>query len=253
MKVEGVGSISSYYAFIYNKDTGKIFSDSETDDGFVDFYNSGQIPDGNQELGYTTRKAGIDSLIDFCSRQGVRNNFFNSSDSNSESTIVVENTDSGAIKYYVDGKLLLTSMPGQFTSTVKLGEENAINKVSDNEKTEFDDISSFSISDIDDEENSGPQRKKGTFSQVVTLPDGSRYLITTMYFCGKEIKITKKLPPIDENKNEEDSLLRQDENDEDEAVISIDVQEEERNIKQNAENGLNEDAVSLLFGEEYSI
>ncbi len=251
MKVEGVVSVSDYYTFIYNRNTGKISSDSEADDGFVDFYNSEQKTEGEQDLGYTTRKAGIDSLIDFCSRQGVINNFFNSSDSNIESTIVVENTDSGAVRYYVDGKLLLTSMPGQFTSTVKLGEENAVNGGSDNEKTEFEDVLSFSISDIDDEENSGPQRKQGTFSQVITLPDGSRVLITTMYFCGKEIKITKKLPPIDENKNVEDNLLRQD--NEDENVINIDVDEQEKNIKQNAENGLKEDSVSLLFEEDYFV
>lgn len=257
MKIEGVGSISSYYAFVYNRNTGKIFSDSETDDGFADFYNLGQTQDKEQLSGYTSRKAGIDSLIDFCSRQGVKNNFFNSSDSGEESTIVIENTDSGAVKYYVDGKLLLTNIPGELTSTIKLAPDDTINVNVDNEELEFDDVNSFSISEMDSEENAGPQRKKGTFSQVVTLPDGSRYLITTMYLCGKEIKITKKLPPIDEKEAEEDSLLRQD--DEEEDSINIDVQEIERSIENSAENNLldkliasyqpenQDDIISMLF------
>lgn len=230
MKVEGVGSVSSYYAFVYNRNTGKIFSDSEPDDGFADFYNLGQMSDEEQNSLYTARKAGINGLIDFCSRQGVENNFFNSLDGSNESTIVIENTDSGAVKYYVDGKLLLTSIPGELTSKIKLVPDG----VSDDEELEFDDVLSFLISEIDDEENAGPQRKKGTYSQVITLPDGSRYLVTTMYFCGKEIKITKKLPPVDGKDEEEDSLLRQD----DEASINIDVQEKERNIKESAEYSL---------------
>lgn len=237
MKVESVGGISSYYAFVYNRNTGKIFSDSETDDGFADFYNSGQMPDEEKSSGYTARKAGIDSMIGFCSRQGIKNNFFSSSDSD-ESNIVVENTDSGETKYYVDGQLLLTSIPGEFTSKVKLGTDT--DNAAD---TEFEDVSGFSISDIkdtDSEEHAGPQRKKGTSSEVIVMPDGTRYLVTTMYFCGKEIKITKKLPPVDKNKEEEDSLLRQDEEDSEgeTASIKIDVYEKEREIKESAEYDL---------------
>lgn len=234
MKVESVGGISSYYAFIYNRNTGKIFSDSETDDGFADFYNSGQMPDGGKSSGYAARKAGIDSMIDFCSRQGVKNNFFNSSDS-AESNIVVENTDNGETKYYVDGQLLLTSIPGEFTSTVRLAPDSTTDI-----DTDFEDVSGLSISDIKDldgEENAGPQRKKGTSSEIIVMPDGTRYLITTMYFCGKEIKITKKLPPVDKNKETEDSLLRQDDEKADDG-INIDVQEKEREIKANAEDSL---------------
>lgn len=95
-------------------------------------------------------------------------------------------------------------------------------KTSSNGETEdeFKDFDSFKqISDnekyMDDEEHTSPQRKKGMSSQVITLPDGSRYLITTMYFCGKEIKITKKLPSIDKKEDEEDELLRQDNDDND--------------------------------------
>ena len=46
MRVEG---ISSYYAFMYNRDTKKIFSGNEAEDGFADYYNAGLVQE-KQEL-----------------------------------------------------------------------------------------------------------------------------------------------------------------------------------------------------------
>jgi len=207
MKVEGVEGISNYYAFVYNRNTGKIFSDDGTDDGFADFYNNGQVQDGVADASYTARKAGIDNLINFFSRQEARRNFFNSQEGSDEGTVIIENTDNGEIRYYVNGSLLFTEMPGRLTSSISFAEGTVTEETE--EKLVFDDVSSFSVSDADVEEKTDPKRKTGTYSQVITYPDGSRYLITTMYFCGKEIKITKRLPPLDEQEDEDDGLLRQ--------------------------------------------
>ena len=49
-----------------------------------------------------------------------------------------------------------------------------------------------------------------TTSQIIVYPDGSRWLIITTYFCGKEIKMTKRLPPLDEQADGEEDVLRQD-------------------------------------------
>lgn len=123
MKVEGVGALNNYYDLIYNKDNKKVFSGSETDDGFENIYNLEQLKDEKVSAGHTDFEMGSEEM--------------------SES----------------------------------------------------------------------PQRKKGTYSQVITLPDGSRYLVTTMYLCGKEIKITKKLPSIDDKNAENDILFQQEEED----------------------------------------
>ena len=78
---------------------------------------------------------------------------------------------------------------------------------------------------MDEEEHASPKRKSGTYTQVIVYPDGSRWLITTMYFCGKEIKITKRLPSVDQKDEKEDSLLRQDNEDEEDKPGIADTEE----------------------------
>ncbi len=206
MKVEG---ISNYYAFMYNRNTGKITSDNEIDDGFADFYNSGMASgkDSITNPGYNERKSGIDSLISFFSTPGAEENFFNSVSGSDECTIIEEKISDAETRYYVDGKLMFTSLAGDITTNIKFAKDSA----EDAEETlEFDDVSKISVSDMDEEEHASPKRKSGTYTQVIVYPDGSRWLITTMYFCGKEIKITKRLPSVDQKDEKEDSLLRQD-------------------------------------------
>lgn len=210
MRVEG---ISNYYAFMYNRNTGKITSDSEADDGFADFYNSGKNSIPNPE--YNARKAGIKSLAMFFNTPGENKDLLNIADGNDECTVIEEKSGNGETRYYVDGKLMFTSMPGEITTNIKFAPDSITGKP-DGEGMEFNDVSRISISDIseEEEEHVSPKRKTGQTSEVVVYPDGSRWLVTTMYFCGKEIKIVKKLPPIDQKEDEEDSLLRQDNEDE---------------------------------------
>lgn len=208
MRVEG---ISSYYAFMYNRDTKKILSGNEAEDGFADYYNAGLAgigSDDNPE--YSSRKAGIDSLIRFFSNPGTGDNFFNSGQGSDECTIIEEKVSDSETRYYVDGKLMLTSVAGELTANIKLAPADGN---PESEELVFDDVSRISISDLEDEENGegtdSAKRKTGTTSQVIVYPDGSRWLITTTYFCGKEIKITKRLPPLDEQTDEEEDVLRQ--------------------------------------------
>ena len=221
MKVEG---IRGYYAFMYNRNTGKITSDNEIDDGFADFYNSGMVSgkDGITDPGYNARKSGIDSLIRFFSTPGTEENFFNSVSGSDECTIIEEKISDAETRYYVDGKLMFTSLAGDITTNIKFAPESTGNTEED---LEFDDVSKISVSDMDEEEHASPKRKSGTYSQVIVYPDGSRWLITTMYFCGKEIKITKRLPSIDQKDEEEDSLLRQDNEDKEEKPGIADTKE----------------------------
>ena len=249
MKVEGV---SNYYAFMYNRNTGKIISDDEIDDGFADFYNSGS-KDGIPDPVYNARKAGIDSLIRFFSTQGAEENFFNSVQGSDKCTIVEEKTSDAETRYYVNGKLMFTSIAGELTTNIKFAPGTV-----DKESLEFDDVSRISISDIgeeDEKEYASPKRKTGTYSEVVVHPDGSRWLITTMYLCGKEIKIVKKLPPLDLKDEEEDSLLRQDDSEDDKPGIAGTSQ---LGINQSLEDVLKSyiaddedlDKNSLLFADE---
>lgn len=220
MKVEG---ISNYYAFMYNRNTGKITSDNDIDDGFADFYNSGMVPgkDGVTDPAYNARKSGIDSLIRFFTTPGTEENFFNSISGSDECTIIEEKASDTETRYYIDGKLMFTSLAGDITTNIKFAPESTGNEGDTEESLEFDDVSRISISDMDEEEHANPKRKSGTHTQVIVYPDGSRWLITTMYFCGKEIKITKRLPSIDQKDEKEDSLLRQDnENEEDKPGIA---------------------------------
>ena len=46
-----------------------------------------------------------------------------------------------------------------------------------------------------------------------------------MYLCGKEIKITKRLPSVDQKDEKEDSLLRQDNEEEDDKPGIADTEE----------------------------
>ncbi len=221
MKVEG---ISNYYAFMYNRNTGKITSDNEIDDGFADFYNSGMVSgkDGVANPDYNARKSGIDSLIRFFSTPGAEENFFNSVSGSDECTIVEEKTSDSETRYYVNGKLMFTSMAGDITTNIKFAKDSAEDE---EEPLEFNDVSKISVSDMDEEEHASPKRKSGTYTQVIVYPDGSRWLITTMYFCGKEIKITKRLPSVDQKDEKEDSLLRQDNEDEEDKPGIADTEE----------------------------
>ena len=187
MKVEG---ISSYYAFMYNRNTGKITSDNEIDDGFADFYNSGMASGKGviTNQGYNARKSGIDSLVRFFSTPGAEENFFNSVSGSDECTIIEEKVNDAETRYYVDGKLMFTSLAGDITTNIKFAPDSLAGT---EENLEFDDVSKISVSDMDEEEHASPKRKSGTYTQVIVYPDGSRWLITTMYLCGKEIKITK--------------------------------------------------------------
>ena len=206
MRVEG---ISSYYAFMYNRDTKKIFSGNEAEDGFADYYNAGLAgigSDDNPE--YSSRKAGIDSLIKFFSNPGTGDNFFNSGQGSDECTIIEEKVSDTETRYYVDGKLMLTSMAGGLTANIKLAPADGD---PESEELEFDDVSRISISELEDEENTdSAKRKTGTTSQIIVYPAGSRWLIITTYFCGKEIKMTKRLAPLDEQADGEEDVLRQD-------------------------------------------
>lgn len=210
MKVEG---ISNYYAFKYNRNTDRIIPDNEADDGFADFYNSGKNSIPNPE--YNARKAGVESLARFFSTLGENQDLLNIADGNDECTIIEEKSGNGETRYYVDGKLMFTSIPGEITTNIKFAPDSITGKP-DGENMEFKDVSRISISDIseDEEGHVSPKRKTGSSSEVIVYPDGSRWLVTTMYFCGKEIKIVKKLPPIDQKEDEEDSLLRQGNEDE---------------------------------------
>ncbi len=221
MKVEG---ISNYYAFMYNRNTGKITSDNEIDDGFADFYNSGMASgkDSITNPGYNARKSGIDSLISFFSTPGAEENFFNSVSGSDECTIIEEKISDAETRYYVDGKLMFTSLAGDITTNIKFAKDSAEDA---EEPLEFDDVSKISVSDMDEEEHASPKRKSGTYTQVIVYPDGSRWLITTMYFCGKEIKITKRLPSVDQKDEKEDSLLRQDNEDEEDKPGIADTEE----------------------------
>ncbi|MCI9079115.1 MAG: hypothetical protein HFH68_09380 [Lachnospiraceae bacterium] len=221
MKVEG---ISNYYAFMYNRNTGKITSDNEIDDGFADFYNSGMVSekDGIANPGYNARKSGIDSLIRFFSTPGTEDDFFNSVSGSDECTIIEEKISDAETRYYVDGKLMFTSLAGDITTNIKFAPDSAEDT---EEKLEFNDVSKISISDMDEEEHASPKRKSGTYTQVIVYPDGSRWLITTMYLCGKEIKITKKLPSVDMKDEKEDSLLRQDDEEKDDKPGIADTEE----------------------------
>lgn len=210
MKVEG---ISDYYAFMYSRNTGKITSGNEADDGFADFYNSGMSSGEDSILnpGYNARKSGIDSLIRFFSTPGTEENFFNQVSGSDECIIIEEKTSDAETRYYVDGKLMFTSFAGDITTNIKFAPDSAEDE---EEALEFNDVSKISISDMDEEEHASPKRKSGIYTQVIVYPDGSRWLVTTMYLCGKEIKITKRLPPVDQKDEKEDSLLRQDNEDE---------------------------------------
>ena len=221
MKVEG---ISNYYAFMYNRNTGKITSDNEMDDGCADFYNSGMASgkDSITNPGYNERKSGIDSLISFFSTPGAEENFFNSVSGSDECTIIEEKISDAETRYYVDGKLMFTSLAGDITTNIKFAKDSAEDA---EEPLEFDDVSKISVSDMDEEEHASPKRKSGTYTQVIVYPDGSRWLITTMYFCGKEIKITKRLPSVDQKDEKEDSLLRQDNEDEEDKPGIADTEE----------------------------
>ena len=221
MKVEG---ISNYYAFMYNRNTGKITSDNEIDDGFADLYNSGMASgkDSITNPGYNERKSGIDSLISFFSTPGAEENFFNSVSGSDECTIIEEKISDAETRYYVDGKLMFTSLAGDITTNIKFAKDSAEDA---EEPLEFDDVSKISVSDMDEEEHASPKRKSGTYTQVIVYPDGSRWLITTMYFCGKEIKITKRLPSVDQKDEKEDSLLRQDNEDEEDKPGIADTEE----------------------------
>ena len=221
MKVEG---ISNYYAFMYNRNTGKITSDNEIDDGFADFYNSGMASgkDSITNPGYNERKSGIDSLISFFSTPGAEENFFNSVSGSDECTIIEEKISDAETRYYVDGKLMFTSLAGDITTNIKFAKDSAEDA---DETLEFDDVSKISVSDMDEEEHASPKRKSGTYTQGIVYPDGSRWLITTMYFCGKEIKITKRLPSVDQKDEKEDSLLRQDNEDEEDKPGIADTEE----------------------------
>ena len=221
MKVEG---ISNYYAFMYNRNTGKITSDNEIDDGLADFYNSGMASgkDSITNPGYNERKSGIDSLISFFSTPGAEENFFNSVSGSDECTIIEEKISDAETRYYVDGKLMFTSLAGDITTNIKFAKDSAEDA---EEPLEFDDVSKISVSDMDEEEHASPKRKSGTYTQVIVYPDGSRWLITTMYFCGKEIKITKRLPSVDQKDEKEDSLLRQDNEDEEDKPGIADTEE----------------------------
>lgn len=216
MRVEG---ISNYYAFKYNRNTDKVIPDSEADDGFADFYNTGKNSIPNPE--YNARKAGIEDLARFFNTPGENQDLLNIADGNDECTIIEEKSGNGETRYYVDGKLMFTSIPGEITANIKFAPDSMTGKP-DGEVMEFNDVSRISISDIsEEEEHVSPKRKTGSSSEVVVYPDGSRWLVTTMYFCGKEIKIVKKLPPVDPEEDEEDSLLRQDnENEEDKPGIA---------------------------------
>ena len=216
MKVEG---ISNYYAFMYNRNTGKITPDNETDDGFADFYNTGN-KDGINNLEYNARKARFDSLTRFLGTPGAEENFFNSVQGSDDCTIIEEKVNDAETKYYVGGKLMFTLLAGEFTADIKF-EPDAVPGMANGESLEFKDVSRISISDTDEEEGRvSPKRKTGTTSQVVVSPDGTRWLVTTMYLCGHEIKIVKKLPPADPEDEEEDSLLRQDDKEEDKPGIA---------------------------------
>jgi len=221
MKVEG---ISSYYAFMYNRNTGKITSDNEIDDGFVDFYNSGMASgkDVITNQGYNARKSGIDSLVRFFSTPGAKENFFNSVSGSDECTIIEEKISDAETRYYVDGKLMFTSLAGDITTNIKFAPDSLADT---EESLEFDDVSKISVSDMEEEEHASPKRKSGTYTQVIVYPDGSRWLITTMYLCGKEIKITKRLPSVDQKDEKEDSLLRQDNEDENDKPGIADTEE----------------------------
>ena len=221
MKVEG---ISNYYAFMYNKNTGKIISDNEADDGFADFYNSG-MPSGKDNVlnpAYSARKSGIDSLTRFFSTPGTEENFFNKVSGSDECTIIEEKVSDAETRYYVDGKLMFTSLAGDITTNIKFAPDSTIDT---EEPLEFDDVSKISVSDMDEEEHASPKRKSGTYTQVIVYPDGSRWLITTMYLCGKEIKITKRLPSVDQKDEKEESLLRQDNEDEEDKPGIADTEE----------------------------
>ncbi len=221
MKVEG---ISSYYAFMYNRNTGKITSDNEIDDGFADFYNSGMASGKGviTNQGYNARKSGIDSLVRFFSTPGAEENFFNSVSGSDECTIIEEKVNDAETRYYVDGKLMFTSLAGDITTNIKFAPDSLADT---EENLEFDDVSKISVSDMDEEEHASPKRKSGTYTQVIVYPDGSRWLITTMYLCGKEIKITKRLPSVDQKDEKEDSLLRQDNEEEDDKPGIADTEE----------------------------
>lgn len=217
MKVEG---ISNYYAFMYNRNTGKITPDNETDDGFADFYNPGN-KDVINNLEYNTGKARFDSLTRFFGTPGEEEDFFNPVQDSGKCAIIEEKVSVVETRYYIDGKLMFTSLAGEFTADIKFAPDT-VPGTANGESLEFKDVSRISISDIDEEEEGhvSPKRKTGTTSQVVVSPDGTRWLVTTMYFCGHEIKIVKKLPPIDPEDEEEDSLLRQDDNEEDKPGIA---------------------------------
>ena len=221
MKIEG---ISNYYAFMYNRNTGKITSDNEIDDGFADFYNSGMASGKGviTNQGYNARKSGIDSLVRFFSTPGAEENFFNSVSGSDECTIIEEKVSDAETRYYVDGKLMFTSLAGDITTNIKFAPDSLADT---EENLEFDDVSKISVSDMDEEEHASPKRKSGTYTQVIVYPDGSRWLITTMYFCGKEIKITKRLPSVDQKDEKEDSLLRQDNEDEEDKPGIADTEE----------------------------
>ena len=117
---------------------------------------------------------------------------------------------------------MFTSIAWYITTNIKFAKDSAEDA---EEPLEFDDVSKISVSDMDEEEHASPKRKSGTYTQVIVYPDGSRWLITTMYFCGKEIKITKRLPSVDQKDEKEDSLLRQDNEDEEDKPGIADTEE----------------------------